>query len=973
LETVVLKCLAKEPAQRYASAEAVAEDLKRFLADRPIRARRSTAAEQLWRWCRRNPALAVALVAVAASLLLGTVVAWTLYLRADASARQAEQDRDRALAAEKKRKEQLFKAMVSQAKASHVSGRLGQRFGTLESAREAAKLAHELQMDPAIFDELRNLAIAALALPDMHILKEWDGFPEGSQSIVFDDTLQRYARIDKQGHITVRKMADDMQIAERSGEKPTVSMGFEEGGRALVLFDDADKSRKRWRFDTSETVPLGKQPILVAEGTYAIATADQRLLVTLNRKTGRFSVHDQKSGTHLRDIAFGKWEAAPAAVGGCDWAMHPWRHELAILLENGQADWTIWVLDLDRGNVQAKLALHQHLKYGGGMAWHPDGRTLAVGQWYGVVVYDVATQKQVGREIDHKGGWGGFNVGISRSGQLMSTCAGWGGGVKFWHPYTRKLLLSVPDMYFQPTTPVADGRMYTHQITGTQVRVWATEPSPVLRVLIRNPIRGELRECRRNSVHPGGRLLASGSSNGVSLFDLQSGLDVGHLDLGYTPNVEFDPATGDLLTLGTGGLVRWPVAIDPKDPERVRIGSPRQLLATSVPYGSFDFHISRNGKTIAVAQWKHVRVLQTDRPGRSVVLAPTVDVRQQVSISPDGQWVATGSHGGGPVDVWEARTGHKVKSEPFTPDAIAQFTPDGKKLLAGNVAKCRFWQTGDWQELPPFFPPGHHAGWSGPGPLPEFTPDGQFLVWENGQGALRLLSTTTGREVARLESPDQGRCGYTTFTPDGRLMITTNGDYATLHVWDLHELRRHLKEMHLGWDAPSDAAANEGPIRYPLAPLQVEVPGGLKEITNKWNAATERNKEAWHLLIGPPEKWDPVRALKLIEQAVQDVPGEAIYINTLGVAQYRNGHYLQALVTLQKSLSASNGATDAFDLFFLAMCHAKLGDPAKAKECFDRAVKWVEAQNGLGPQWAGELEAFRAEADAVLRHAAAAK
>jgi hypothetical protein len=41
LETVVLKCLAKDPAERYASADAVAEDLRRFMADRPIRARRA--------------------------------------------------------------------------------------------------------------------------------------------------------------------------------------------------------------------------------------------------------------------------------------------------------------------------------------------------------------------------------------------------------------------------------------------------------------------------------------------------------------------------------------------------------------------------------------------------------------------------------------------------------------------------------------------------------------------------------------------------------------------------------------------------------------------------------------------------------------------------------------------------------------------------------------------------------------------
>ncbi len=73
LETLVLKCLAKDPGERYATAETLAEDLRRFLADRPIRARRATAAEQAWRWCRRNPGLAGLSAAVLVLLLVGAV------------------------------------------------------------------------------------------------------------------------------------------------------------------------------------------------------------------------------------------------------------------------------------------------------------------------------------------------------------------------------------------------------------------------------------------------------------------------------------------------------------------------------------------------------------------------------------------------------------------------------------------------------------------------------------------------------------------------------------------------------------------------------------------------------------------------------------------------------------------------------------------------------------------------------------
>ncbi len=71
LETIIAKATARDPAGRYATAAALAEDLRRYVEDRPIRARRMSAAERLARWCRRNKGLAASIGVAAAAL-----VAW---------------------------------------------------------------------------------------------------------------------------------------------------------------------------------------------------------------------------------------------------------------------------------------------------------------------------------------------------------------------------------------------------------------------------------------------------------------------------------------------------------------------------------------------------------------------------------------------------------------------------------------------------------------------------------------------------------------------------------------------------------------------------------------------------------------------------------------------------------------------------------------------------------------------------------
>jgi tetratricopeptide (TPR) repeat protein len=125
------------------------------------------------------------------------------------------------------------------------------------------------------------------------------------------------------------------------------------------------------------------------------------------------------------------------------------------------------------------------------------------------------------------------------------------------------------------------------------------------------------------------------------------------------------------------------------------------------------------------------------------------------------------------------------------------------------------------------------------------------------------------------------------------------------------------------------------------------------------------NGLAWLYVTGPEKLRDPTKALPLAQKAVRMAPENRNYRNTLGVVYYRLGQWDAAVETLQRSFQ--NSKSEAHDLFFLAMCYQRLGEPAKARQCYDRALRWWQSQGALIPEdEVEELNAFRAEAAALL-------
>jgi hypothetical protein len=375
-------------------------------------------------------------------------------------------------------------------------------------------------------------------------------------------------------------------------------------------------------------------------------------------------------------------------------------------------------------------------------------------------------------------------------------------------------------------------------------------------------------------------------------------------------------------------------------------------MVSRLASSAYDLGSSADGRVLAIPNLGRGAIVLLPAEKRLVTLEPQEDVRH-AAVSPDGRWVATGSHSAlkGPgAKVWDARSGQVVRALSVPGFCCVRFSPD-KKWLLTTGGGYKLWSVGDWTEGPPLETPATGSALA----AGAFSADGSLLALQDVPGVVRLVAPATGKEVARLTAPEPSLIRPFCFTTDGTRLVCVDAEKESLLIFDLRSIRAQLVKLGLDWDAPPYPPASAALPE----PLDVEVAG--TDLT-----ANELNSQAWRLVVGPVDQRNPAHALQLVQEALEQQPGNSHLLNTLGVVQYRRGQCAEAVKALEKSLAADRAQSIGSGLFFLAMCHGKLGARDKARDCFDRAVQWWAGRRGLSLQHLSELVAFRAEAEAVL-------
>ncbi len=608
LETISLKCLEKEPGKRYASAAALAEDLRRFLVGEPIAARPVGPTERSWRWCRRNPWLAGAVGLAAAALV---VVVSLALLYADRQTRLAASEGRRADEQTRHSEEQARAA----AKLKDALAQSNRRLALLNLQRGQAA-CDQGQIGPGLLWMVESLRAATDA-----------GDPDWKNAALANlSDWRRYFT----GLKGVHSYDDDVTTLALSHDGKTILTG------------SRDNTARLWDVATGRSIG---QPLVHQDGVTAVAFSPDGKTVL----TGSFD-----GMARLWDAATGRPRGQPLVhQGGV--AVVPYGSDGKTVRTNavravayspdgktvvtGSLDKTARLWDVATGRPLGQPLVHQG--YVEAVAFSPDGKTVLTGTFDGMArLWDVATGLPRGQPLVHQGG---VNVvAYGPDGKIVPTHA-------------------VRAVAYSP-----DGKTVLTGSVDSTARLWDAATG----LPIGEPMehRGRVRSVAfspdsktavTGSAHPPINDAHTGSTDGsVQLWDAATGVPLArHLEYqSAVHTVAFTPDGETILVGSSDGRARlWDAATG------LHLGKPFEHEHPEVRSVAF----SPDGKTILTGNldgraqfWDAATGLPIGKP-----LQHQGGI-SNVAFSPDGKSVLTGSRDK-TARLWDVATGLPLGRPPL--------------------------------------------------------------------------------------------------------------------------------------------------------------------------------------------------------------------------------------------------------------------------------------------------------------------